>query len=703
MASVRKDDAVGPARKDSVRKADGNGEDDPPPPTDPVPDEEPVLETAPGYKIPDLTFGLEMEMSFAVRKRIYNEWLAQAQKGIDYATDDESDLRPLARAQQIRRRARAAEEAVAIERELYGEGAVPDNNTSRSSETISTGSTDSGGRLRILGYLRAYLNHKTGDTVDRASLLGEIPFDDPKQASSLVWHLTKDDSVMPQRKHLLGPLKIEDEAAQKEYRVVGAELVSSVLDFDKISSWYPKLQQLEEDLTFDPRGDKGAWFMDVRAVQTHLHVHFGIKDEEISVDVAKNVCVLYGLFENEIESWLPISQRDNEWCGRLRRGMERERLGYLGNRDDVALYPGKRYTPSGYADLIYGCRNLEELKTITSGFSTGEWIGGPDQDDTGPGGPSRTIVMKNGPDGILERNWIAVNLSLKRTNKPFTIEFRQHHGLMDPESIAWWVRFVGKLIRFAHYLAKKGIKIQHTGAPEEDSFVDELPKRSILELLGFPEEGIAHFHRMRAIHFNEEHHLEIIREDEFVRRRIVRRKLGEETGEKMDNDIRREDFGEPDNVGPVSQCPGEEECTVPLTGQDLTNRILWITLVQTHGPFTGRERFLQAYNTRQASIDSITNGIDYTTADGFQRFYTLITSGCDARFGLGRVWLDAMGMVKVLECRRQQRENNILEPEMMLWERRFMFYTQIQLNDEAVARAEKEAEEQAAGAVTATI
>lgn len=50
-----------------------------------------------------------------------------------------------------------------------------------------------------------------------------------------------------------------------------------------------------------------------------------------------------------------------------------------------------------------------------------------------------------------------------------------------------------------------------------------------------------------------------------------------------------------------------------------------------------------------------------------------------------------MGMVKVLERRRLQREENCLDPEMEKWERRFMHYTQTQLNLEAKQEAAAQA------------
>ncbi|CZR58735.1 uncharacterized protein PAC_08627 [Phialocephala subalpina] len=611
--------------KDAVRNVAGVGGGDPTPTPDPVdnpdpadnsapnpaPNADPFPETVPDtYRIPSLTFGLEMEMCFAVRKH---------------------------------------------------------TTTNGSPKPNETSTINSANEVRIAEQADKHVKikcHPQQKHFQQDQQKREADFEswEPKVADGLAWHLTKDDSVMPQRKDLVQALEITDRTEQKEYRVVGAELVSSVQDFDKMNNWYPKLEQLKEDLTFDATGDKGAWFMDVPGVETHLHVHFGIKDEEISLDVAKNVCMLYGLFENEIQDWLPVSQRESDWCWRLRKGMEREKLAYFeGGKDGPQLLPGKRYNPSEYADLIYACKGFEELKTITSGWSAGEWIGGPNEDDEPTDAPSRTVFKAYyHKGGIYERSWIAVNLSLKRQNKPFTIEFRQHHGTMDPGTIAWWVRFLGKLMRFAHYLAHHSIKIQHTGADKEGSFVDELPKQSILDLLGFPEEGRAHFHRMRDAHVNEVHRQKMVRQEEFIRLRIHRRKLGQKTGKKMDDDIRREDFGEPDPL-PVSNCPGEEESTVYLKDQDLVNRIARITLDHecNGNADLGRERFLQAYNTRS-------NSLNYRTEDGFARLNAVVNTRCVGKLGLFIVWLDAIGMAKVFKYKRQRAEGEI-DPHLDPW------------------------------------
>lgn len=70
------------------------------------------------------------------------------------------------------------------------------------------------------------------------SLIGPLGYSEPKKARSDVWHVTEDGSVMPRRKDLRVPLGIGKGEAQEGYRVVGAEIVSSVLDYGDESGWF---------------------------------------------------------------------------------------------------------------------------------------------------------------------------------------------------------------------------------------------------------------------------------------------------------------------------------------------------------------------------------------------------------------------------------------------------------------------------------
>lgn len=346
-----------------------------------------------------------MELGFAVRNQPYQDWLATAVEDVDYPRDAESQAEWLKNNNMLRE----GEAALSAARTRAGIPISPTSSTSSKDSNVTT-SAQPEGRLKTLGYLMAYLNRKTVNAPATQSLIAPIEANPPKSGSYNTWIMTLDDSVLPRRKDLREPLQIQKHVAQTEYRVAGAELVSSVLDYDNEQDWLPKLQQLNTDLTFNENADQGAWFFDL----THLHVHFGIKDEEMSLDVAKTVCALYGLFENEIGSWLPSTQRESPWCFRLRQGMEKERLGYNEENDDVELLPGKRFTPREFTQRMYTARTLQQLKTEVSGWSAGEWV---HPNATGDN-PSFDINANAYP--VKAREWVAVNISLASEQACYT-------------------------------------------------------------------------------------------------------------------------------------------------------------------------------------------------------------------------------------------------------------------------------------------
>jgi hypothetical protein len=64
---------------------------------------------------------------------------------------------------------------------------------------------------------------------------------------------------------------------------------------------------MDRDLALN--GDQEAWL----TLDANLYVHFGLRKEDVTLDVAKNVMMLYGLFEDEIERWLASDQRVNRY------------------------------------------------------------------------------------------------------------------------------------------------------------------------------------------------------------------------------------------------------------------------------------------------------------------------------------------------------------------------------------------------------
>jgi len=400
----------------------------------------------------------------------------------------------------------------------------PDNITPPPSPTGSnTPEVDDG----LLQYLLHYINRQVPNCPRTPNLLGEVSWEEPKTAKSSTWHLTYDVSVRPQRRNFAKQMNLDLDSVTSKYYCVGAELVSSVLNFDHQTTWFPMLQQLDADFKFD--GQHGAWFNE----EPNLHVHFGILGQELQLETAKNLLALYGLFEREIEGWLMREQRDNwTWCPSVRGGMEYDihafrGTGALENRTVYVQQEGRRFTPIEFTNRIYGMKTMEELKTEMCGF--------PPSGDWGDGIP-RTV------GGY--REWVAVNLSVQRANKPATIEFRHHHGTIDPVEIKWWVSFCGQLLRYSHHLAQTGFCINDAGRfrHEDFSFVENITENSILDLLAFPEEGKSHF-KAQTDRFRDEIHAETrALQDLVVKERSRLRKLGKRSGAVMDRHIYNEDW-----------------------------------------------------------------------------------------------------------------------------------------------------------------
>jgi hypothetical protein len=305
---------------------------------------------------------------------------------------------------------------------------------------------------------------------------------------------------------------------------VGAELVSAILEFDNVESWSGMLRQVESDLAWD--GEKGAWVGE----ETHLHAHFAFADQEMDLQTVKNICVIYGLWEGEIERWHPMGIRSDirdrdrmsQYCTSLRRGME-------GWMFDL------RYTPQEFASRVYNQRSFLGLKQelygnglLVEGLKDGE-----------PGEEIKRVGAREGD--MPGWNWKQVNISFPRGRKKATLEFRQHIGTLQEEEIRWWVLFSGRLLRYAHFLAQVGFELRDE-AEEGFSFLDEVTKRSLLDIIGFPEEGKSFFRGMERRYWDAAWERKRDLEKKLIAGRVERVKNGEKTGDVMDREIMAEEW-----------------------------------------------------------------------------------------------------------------------------------------------------------------
>lgn len=190
-----------------------------------------------------------------------------------------------------------------------------------------------------------------------------------------------------------------------------------------------------------------------------------------------------------------------------------------------------RYTPGGFADAIYATKTLEEVRSQISGYSAGEEIDG-------------TIIKRLTNLGC--RNWVALNVSMSRENKPTTIEFRNYHGETDPVDIKYWVEFCGHMMRFAHLLLKAEIKLQDPKAKSAAEKAQSQPlladyvKEDILEVIGMSNEAKKHFQNKRNLYHNAANAANRTMEEYMIEKRIERCKSGEGVDIFMDNRIMSE-------------------------------------------------------------------------------------------------------------------------------------------------------------------
>ncbi|QSZ34337.1 hypothetical protein DSL72_005928 [Monilinia vaccinii-corymbosi] len=146
-----------------------------------------------------------------------------------------------------------------------------------------------------------------------------------------------------------------------------------------------------------------------------LHVHVGRGREGISHVPFQHLMATIWVFEPQISELLHRS---------------RETFGYCTPLNDIS-YLGVRGFEGSLLDLILGTSEVNEVVDMFGGY----------------------------------RNTIGVAYSIENLRQPFmspmkrTIEFRQHQGCLDPETVMNWVSFVVELVAWAHKIDRQDLKI----------------------------------------------------------------------------------------------------------------------------------------------------------------------------------------------------------------------------------------------------
>jgi hypothetical protein len=400
----------------------------------------------------------------------------------------------------------SSEEDDSDEDDSNGNNFGENNSDERMSNNGSTESESYSLNENLRQYLREYLNRQLVQSPQGSSLLGKIIGADPKKGSKESWILTSDASLSPHRVQYADDHKLSLDEVQEKYYVSSAELVSKVLAFDATNNWRAYFDQVNSDLRQNETLQ--AWFNG----QEGLHVHFGIGGGEIDLATCQNIIALYGLFESEIEQWLPLRRRDNiDQAKRVRIGMEHLKYNTEAAAEEKGmLFKRQKYTPQGFTEKVYLTRTLNDLKTIASG----------------------AIPANLAAGSSMAMDTVTANISMARDNKPTTIEFRQHEATIDPDDIYWWALFLGKLVRYAYLLKQVDFKFLDKEPLPVPSLVELVTNKSILDLLTFPQEGIQYF-AAKKIRFNDlKFNMKRELDNKVVKERIKRRALGQDCNGK---------------------------------------------------------------------------------------------------------------------------------------------------------------------------
>lgn len=367
----------------------------------------------------------------------------------------------------------------------------------------------------------ALLNRILPIAPEGRSLLRDITAEDAKIPSvdRQRWHITRDRGVLGSPEDAARKLDIPLEDAKNKWLHLGVKLESPILKFEDLTEDVRyQLEQIRDNLRWDPNRH-GCY----TNLEPHFQVHMAFQDVRIPLVTAQNLLCLYGIFELEIATWHPKAMRrhpitgdQNPWCASLRQGMEME----------TPTKPKRYYTPQEFTNRIYATTSMRGLKA--------EVYAGEDAT------PTEALNIS--------ADWMTVNVSLQRRNKTLTMEFRQHTGTVDPIEIKWWVLFCGNLFRFAHMLGQTGQKLQDTPPMDRNnSYLKTLTDQSVLDLIGFSEEGKAYFARKREEYMDDVWDMRRALDETVIQYRIRMRAAGWQTGAAMERNIERKKWWKVEN------------------------------------------------------------------------------------------------------------------------------------------------------------
>ena len=256
-----------------------------------------------------------------------------------------------------------------------------------------------------------------------------------------------------------------------EWDKLGMELVSRILQMPLLGrggAAHPSLAEIKKYLEAIPVTPGGSWFGYADPYNASVHVHIGVDPKqnsyaEIPLGVLQHVALISIVYE-DIITCLHHSQR----------------RGYLETKSAFQAQSNR----FGIEEQRHVCGQLDRLALT----EVQDKIFSPNMTHS----HLATLMGDNGlaPNNSTDRakfvNWTNIEKRDPLNRPQQTIEWRQHHGTLDPEDISQWIRFLAALMRLAENRASR-----HNPPPVHDE-----PKCPRVEI-SFPVEGNKDKHKLR--------------------------------------------------------------------------------------------------------------------------------------------------------------------------------------------------------------
>ena len=343
-----------------------------------------------------------------------------------------------------------------------------------------------------------------------------------KYANFAKWHITQDRSLVGVPKDELRRQLVTDgdlrTGEERDWDSFGIELVSRVLAFEPGS-----FDEIARHL-MSFRGGLAYKYKAFASGYCGMHVHVGIPlpddhpegvpQPTFSLALLMHVAYILVMYERPIAKIFPESRRE---------GSDLSTTDLQTNLDN--FFPEPEYDPNepfeefepaqeaGEDEAALVARDMAAMN-IFEPLPYNVNVVSPVECPTVPFGKARAMIFA--PDMTVAKlaklmggtiksrvvNWTYVS---RTDGTARTLEFRQHEGTLDLESIKWWTTFVVGLIRLAEYnsrvsgvgkMGEDGKWEKYDGEGYRWKELDEsVDVEDLMEMMDLPQEGRNHFRR----------------------------------------------------------------------------------------------------------------------------------------------------------------------------------------------------------------